>query len=58
MTLRKFDIENGPLQCEFVFGGYHTLKFAWSDWNHFCKGYTQINVFFVQIEQNVFFGEI
>ena len=25
MTLRKFDIENRPLQRKFVFGGYHTF---------------------------------
>ena len=24
-TWRNFDPENGPKQCEFVFGGYHTF---------------------------------
>ena len=26
MTLRKFDIENCPLQCEFVFGGITVMR--------------------------------
>ena len=51
MIWRKFVTENGSLQCEFVFGEYHTFATknvcSWSEQNQFCMGYAEINAFFV-----------
>ena len=44
MTWLTVDTEKDPLQCEFVFGGYHNFAsentFACGP-NHFCMSYTQ-----------------